>query len=1249
MLMNIAHDVNKKGAKVFNSNLKIDEAENLILDSTNNHFYEDIQTTNRKIYIDIDYGARGGVSKYKYMTVSEFDSFQCELINVICNKLEIENKGVIVQVVNTKIKGIVYITSCHIIFSNHSMHYKEQQQLIKDLNDNHKYKLDPVIYKKRQLFRFVNHTKHSKNNKLVFYTGSYTFAQCVIANTEQTKLIKYTQQEKEEEKQEEEQENPQEQEQEQEQEQIKKVRNCSNILEILDHIIKHEIELHNMKTDDWLLITKIFLKIPHLFDINDWCKLSSVNSDYTTDDNLKFCNDWINGGSVKLTQSGIPKLIEVLNKYLPYNIKQISKLNINELVKHIKTITNGDNINYNLLYEVFNKQYGAILKLEPNQQKNKKLKYEAVTFYISSGFLSIKGHKDTYNFYYNHLIYDGSYIQEPIIYNQTFTSIADPAILQTITQNLELTTTTPQPKVTVINASYGIGKTWYILNHILKQIGTSQVLAMVTPNNTFNVEVCEKLNKNGYQKWVSHTEKVLTNRLRNYEDELTNLICSLESIYKIQQMGDLDLLILDEFTSIFAHFESDTVKEYNKFKTYQIFKEILQNAKKIIIMDASISTDQINFLQTMIDEPIYKINITDSKFNEYNHIIYQKEKLFNNALTIDLQNNKNVSICSNSKKQTEIYRNILIGHIGSNGKNILIVNSDKIEIVRVIESTTRTTREILKIESKGKERHSLLSKIEPLLIEHNINHFIYSPTINMGVSIGSSIFNAMYCHFCKNSVQARGCMQMIYRNRQLIDQTINIYCSSGFTKPTPERDYKIYKQNRLRATQMTKQDLNIDDVFNDDDDYNKLRSINYKEIYESDQNFTQQMHILLNAYKCKVSYIIEDEQATIKTIEEKDRLLNEQYEAYKNIKILSGEEYVRLSKKPNTDLTGEEINQKQKYNQLYNMIGYTEIIDEGGYSVYTYKKRLSFGLYSEHHTFFNSKEFFVQIINKSDKISTHKNVINYLKYSVEKDKIDKETSEYKTDEMTKHLIKNIQYRILNKLVDMFDIDLNGIRTITNSGFAKIIFDNIDYFKDTFYEHIKIANMETCSPPAITNQKKYIKWIYEYIKCLLKTINIEMKYNDKTHTTSGKDKMTFQQGEGLKFDMNNKRFDKPYHKFEVGNNGISFEQKFCDRYKTITNKKMSYKTYSKGDIICNKRLKTANDTGNKLYIQSNGLYKEYTPNLTKKIIELSERIETVETKPIIDVNEIQIYIFNNQKVKCIFDSNDDVINEYQICS
>ena len=180
----IAEMVTEKGATTQTGADSVEELQNIINSSSSSCWFESINTILRKIYIDIDFNDKETKTKYKYIPIEDFDNFINNLIDTINKEIhflkESDQKAElipipIIQYATKEIKGVVVVSSIHIIYKNILMTYQQQKEFIQYLNSKHALKLDKNIYKKNQLFRLQGQTKFNKKNVLEFYKDRFFF------------------------------------------------------------------------------------------------------------------------------------------------------------------------------------------------------------------------------------------------------------------------------------------------------------------------------------------------------------------------------------------------------------------------------------------------------------------------------------------------------------------------------------------------------------------------------------------------------------------------------------------------------------------------------------------------------------------------------------------------------------------------------------------------------------------------------------------------------------------------------------------------------------------------------------------------------------------------------------------------------------------------------------------------------------------------------------------------------------------
>ena len=1275
-----AYDVNNKGGKCYIGYNTIDELENHILQSTNNHYYEQIITSIRKLYIDIDFGSESTATKYKYMSPTEFDIFITDLINKINLELDILNPVVIVQVAYKIIDNNKFVSSCHIIYKSHVMMVNNQKGFIQYLNNKHNYKLDMEVYKKVQLFRLVNMCKYGKYNILNFYQATatagdgnvnYTFGDCLISNIKDCTTITNNYKPSK---------------------PITKPRQptqttttppiikpCYMYTDISKEFIKIINDLNNnfWISKDWIMITKILIKKETIFNIFEWLELSvnKSNGKYTIEQNTKFYNDWIMGDNVSNTKSGIPKLSEVLSTYLSYNLTYERPFNIDDIINYVIKCDTKNILDISIMKLQFNDDYK---NYNNSIDKTKKLilKSENVICDIKTGFIMITGEPIT-NYYYNNLINTDNYKIPDYNYNYTFDNIDDVEITNILNDFM-----INDKRLLIVSGSWGVGKTYHILKKHLENIGETGTCVAITPNNAFNLGITKDFNELGFQTWTSHLElNKLTNKERQqmckdgnyYTDEsheIPNIISSLESIKQVEKLGHVNHGILDEFTSIFSHFEANTtnLKDQSKYNTFQSFKNVLMNTDKIIILDANIIADQVATLKSMTnitDEQIESIKIKEYAFKNYNHIFYNKTDHFNNTMIADLKQNLKIAITTNSKNVTNQYLEAFQLMECNTNKSILIINGDHIQLIKIIDGSNNTTRTIINY-TRPSKKQEFIRNLEDNILKYEIDILIYSPTISMGVSFNKVHFNKVYGNFCNTSLNARGCLQQIYRIRNLKDHEIHILIKDGFKMIRKPENLETYKKFILRPSQELTRLLKIDDnKFNDDKDYNNIRSINRKENLESNENFNQIMFNYLRYYDAKISYNVEPPKYNNIVFDEvNDILQNKAYDEYLKIDFITSQEFRRLykMKEEQVEFTDKQQMEFNKYNKLVRTPYYEK---EDGQLIY--KKHISFGLYDYkvskdlYNNLLQSKTWFNKYYYKEP--SEFKTIISYLSYKHD-DKHDREQIEYNikhshNDEFKTQHITKLRNRTLYQIINLLGINPDGITSITNKELNNIISSNSQFFNTDLINYCKILKIETYEK-STKKDINYYKKVYQIIKRELKKINIIMSYKSKSHTTKPNDKIIIKQDSNIKYNFYNtitnyttthklilpdthtvapkyniiydcnlnpklkfkyeqftnnyysNTYNNNYHRFKQEGTKTIFKNPGKGNHKQIIieNENMTYKQYKNNEVSKLKRL-VFNEHNNKLYkhqlTKDLYVYKEYKNMVSPKYQKLKERV------------------------------------------
>ena len=296
------------------------------------------------------------------------------------------------------------------------------------------------------------------------------------------------------------------------------------------------------------------------------------------------------------------------------------------------------------------------------------------------------------------------------------------------------------PKKTfAINSSYNTAKSTTV-KKIITEFNPEKVL-FVSYRQTLTHEMDGNYSKLG-----------ITNYLNPYYDP-NRLICQIESLHKLldddyfideeRRIPEYDLVVLDEIESILAHMRSSTISD--KEKTFNLLRDIVYNAKKVLALDGDFHNRSYEFLK-FFGEPIILKN--DHKKDKKHFIFTNNRQHFEIMIENDLLGGKVLVLVNLSSKIATYFYN----RYKDLYKCVLhCANSD----------------DVLKKELK------------------NVNDFwmkfdlvIYFPSIEAGLSFDKEHFDKIYIVLSSQSTSPRATMQMASRVRKIKDPNIYVYLNN---------------------------------------------------------------------------------------------------------------------------------------------------------------------------------------------------------------------------------------------------------------------------------------------------------------------------------------------------------------------------------------------------------------------------------------------------------------------------------------
>lgn len=406
----------------------------------------------------------------------------------------------------------------------------------------------------------------------------------------------------------------------------------------------------------------------------------------------------------------------------------------------------------------------------------------------------------------------------------------------------------------------------------------------------------------------------------NFKNYLDGVYCAdkqiiqLDSIEKLEK--NYDFIIIDEIESVLWHLTGETIAKTksclgNSEYIHNLFKELINNASKVICMDGDYNNRSHTFLSSFNQN--VKVIENTIKFDGKEFEEYYDKKIFDEKLheAID-ENNKIVIVCMSADTALKYY---------------IDVNETRMD-KKVYIYTSKTG---------DKEKKEDFKDVNKTWINADI--VIYSPTIESGVDFNVEHFDKLFIVYSQFSTSPRGLFQMMNRIRHYKYSHVDIL----FEKVPSNGIRMTFKEMSQYYMGVVKRELT---------DFDKIYVYNLLEEYDTFHRF----------YKVWMELVTEKGHTIKKNdcanIEKKkkipasasknyiiyaDKITDEEYENY-NIKQKSGEattdekwsmeRYIYCKIFCDDDI--EEIIE-HFYNKKYIMDNHICVVDPRNIKFYNYK------------------------------------------------------------------------------------------------------------------------------------------------------------------------------------------------------------------------------------------------------------------------------------------------------------------------
>ena len=583
--------------------------------------------------------------------------------------------------------------------------------------------------------------------------------------------------------------------------------------------------------------------------------------------------------------------------------------------------------------------------------------------------------------------------------------------------------------VNVLHSHMGKGKTTYIKNklHYLELAHGYTSVLFISSRQSFANFICGSFH--GVQNYMDLKKKgtLVANKL----------VCSLESLFKIDADQKYDIVIVDECESVLKQFSSSTLKDVEL--TFAIFKEFITAAKKSVFCDAFVTNRSLDFIRSVCKDKT-KCVLTNFAHNERRKATQIEVADFNDDIVKLHQNKKKVYACYSSKKCLDELQQKMVSS-----------NADMSDVIMYNKNS-------------NKETNMSLKNVNTTWSDKNV--VATTAKITVGVSYDSAFDYTYINASCNIGPTVRDIMQMIMRVRHLTTNEMK-FCLPLRKYHTMEKDLIYQRFHDFNE----RDDIKIDIILallkksgqgkgiflydqveglksKVDADLKRILFSNVRETLISQMYFSELFIIMLKKIGCKVV-----EKEVEKKKEKKDKEEIDFIEAFDEIEDIGYEEYQQLLEDIQTDRSAEKqmIIDKYRYNRLW---------EESTPAMLKAK------LFTKYSDAYKQKTFYNVILEKKNSIDVAVDLHHEL--------ID---SNYSILDMECNVIKKDYIKKLNKKLKLnHSQDIKTIDKSSMEACIKFVKDNIKEFNALYNSNVKMNGTSQDYINALRLLKKiYTQW------------------------------------------------------------------------------------------------------------------------------------------------------------------------------
>jgi hypothetical protein len=331
--------------------------------------------------------------------------------------------------------------------------------------------------------------------------------------------------------------------------------------------------------------------------------------------------------------------------------------------------------------------------------------------------------------------------------------------------------------INLIKAEMKMGKTKSLIKYL--QTYDFRKAIFISFRRTFSAESLGKYKCLNFESY-SELEGCIDTDLH------PRIIIQVESLHRLKlPIGENDLIILDEVESIWSQFSSSNFRDF--MGSFKIFELLLKYSKRIIAMDANLSTRTANLFSKIQYKQKGLATIYINKHNpnsDYTYYVIGKDSWITKMVSA-IKNNNNIAVFSNSLKEAKALRNFVAEQIGK----------DKVKLYG------------------GKTKESV-KRLHFQSVDDYWSRYkcvICTPTVSAGISFEKDHFDFVFGYFTDLSCDVETCRQMLGRVRNVKSREvfITLSCNNEGKYLTDTRQLlKTIQENRFSIVEKLQKDEN---------------------------------------------------------------------------------------------------------------------------------------------------------------------------------------------------------------------------------------------------------------------------------------------------------------------------------------------------------------------------------------------------------------------------------------------------------